>query len=112
MRAPLTGDAFAYSLVRNASISSSVASPAAISRSSSRRVLTAAGSSSCPVKVGLPQVDGHGVVPAPPQVGGGETDRVAGLDPRRHHAAGAVLGPWALPDDRARGAGPPRGETC
>src|ERR1700751_5365007 len=92
MRAPLTGEAFVYSLVRNSSISSSLVSPAAISRSSSWRVRAAAGRSSCPVKVGLPQVDGHGVVAAPPQVGGGEEDRVTGLDPRRVDALGVFLG--------------------
>src|SRR6201995_2693152 len=92
IRAPLTGEALVYSLVRNSSISSSLVSPAAISRSSRRRARAATGRSSCPVKVGLPQVDGHGVVAAPPQVGGGEADRVAGLVPGRVDAAGAVVG--------------------
>src|SRR5512142_713339 len=98
IRAPLTGEALVYSPVRNSSISSSLASPAAIRRSSSRRVRAAAGRSSCPVKIGLPQVDDHGVVAAPPQVGGGEADRVAGLDPRRVDAAGTVIGQRPLVD--------------
>src|SRR5260370_473033 len=100
IRAPFTGEAFVYSLVRNSSISSSLVSPAAISRSSSWRVRAAAGRSSCSVKVGLPQVDGHGVVAAPPQVGGGEPDRVTGLDPRLGDAAGAVVGERPGPEGR------------
>jgi hypothetical protein len=46
IRAPLTGEAFVYSLVRYSSISSSLVSPAAISRSSSRRARAATGRSS------------------------------------------------------------------
>src|ERR1700730_5374844 len=94
IRAPLTGEALVYSLVRNSSISSSLVSPAAISRSSSCRVRAAAEEctwSSWLGKVGLPQVHGHGVIAAPPQVLGGEADRVAGLEPRRVDAAGAVV---------------------
>src|SRR5260370_24885010 len=99
-RAPFTGEAFVYSPVRNSSISSSLVSPAAISRSSSWRVRAAAGRSSCSVKVGLPQVDGHGVVAPPPQVGGAEPDRVTGLDPRLGDAAGAVVGERPGPEGR------------
>src|SRR6266849_2181161 len=100
IRAPFTGEAFVYSLVRNSSISSSLVSPAAISRSSSWRVRAAAGRSSWSVKVRLPQIDGYGVVAAPPQVGGAEPDRVTGLDPRRVDAPGAVVRQRPLAEDR------------
>src|SRR5712691_5938943 len=100
IRAPFTGEALVYSRVRNSSISSSLVSPAPISRSSSWRARAAAGRSSWPVKIGLPQVDGHGVIAAAPQVGGGEADRVTGLDPRRVEAAGAVVGYRPLVEGR------------
>src|SRR5437764_15278248 len=92
IRAPLTGEALVYSLVRYPSLSSSLVSPAAIRRSSTCRVRAATGRSSCPVKIGLPRVDGHGMIAAPPHVGGGEADRVTGLLPRRVDAPGAVVG--------------------
>src|ERR1039458_4232768 len=103
IRAPFTGEARVESAVRNASISSSLVSPAVISRSSSRPARAAAGWltwSSWPVKVRLPQVDGHGMVAAPPQVGGGKTDRIARLRARRRDAAGAVVGQRAAAGDR------------
>src|SRR5216683_8385804 len=133
IRAPFTGDAVVYSRVSTASSSSSVASPAAITRSSSRRTRAATGTSSCAAPISRPPPDRTPTGPRSPCASRCPTVRRPGTGPhkpsrpaaarcpaRGRPAAGTPLQPQRSPPvapahtpaagcddrDRARARGP------